>query len=192
MEVCCRRRRSCLKAVSAAPLDRMPSPVQAEVPRRLCGTRRCTPQRPQSPVQGEVREEKRAGFLEAGRGDHGGSSRAGDFIWSLTCPSLGRGWTEGRAVWNKGAPGVLKQTRDAEKNRPFPLLGMDFDKGGEWLNGHLAQYLQERVAPVKRTRPRPCPRDDPAGAGRTWSKRTGWGRARFWDGAGWKSPGRRP
>jgi len=50
---------------------------------------------------------------------------------------------------------VLEQTKDVEQNLPFPLLGMDFDNGGEWLNWHLVQYLQERVAPVKLTRSRP-------------------------------------
>jgi hypothetical protein len=32
---------------------------------------------------------------------------AGDFIWSLTYTDILSGWTEGGAVWNKGAGGVL-------------------------------------------------------------------------------------
>ena len=57
----------------------------------------------------------------------------GDFIWSLTYTCLGSGWTEGRAVWNKGAAGVVEQTQDVEVSLPFALLGMDFDNGSEWL-----------------------------------------------------------
>jgi hypothetical protein len=151
-----------LKAVSAATLDRMLVTIKTAVSRRLCGTRPGTLLRTQIPIQGEVWDERRAGFLEADSVAHCGSSLAGDFIWSLTYTCLGSGWTEGRAVWNKGAHGVLEQTKDMEQNLPFPLLGMDFDNCGEWLNWHLAQYLQERVAPVKLTRSRPYHKDDNA------------------------------
>ena len=45
---------------------------------------------------------------------------------------------------------------------PFPLLGMDFDNGSEWLNWHLIRYLQERGQPVRVTRSRPYHSDDNA------------------------------
>ena len=151
-----------LKEVSAATLDRMLAPIKAEVPRRLCGTRPGTLLRTQIPIQGEVWDEQRAGFLEADSVAHCGSSLAGDFIWSLTYTCLGSGWTEGRAVWNKGAAGVVAQTKDVEMSLPFALLGMDFDNGSEWLNWHLVRYLQERSAPVKLTRSRPYHKDDNA------------------------------
>lgn len=151
-----------LKKVSAATLDRMLAIRKAEVSRRLCGTRPGTLLRTQIPIQGEVWDEKRAGFLEADSVAHCGSSLAGDFVWSLTYTCLGSGWTEGRAVWNKGAHGVLEQTKDVESNLPFPLLGMDFDNGGEWMNWHLVKYLQERIAPVALTRSRPYHKDDNA------------------------------
>jgi hypothetical protein len=151
-----------LGKVSAATLDRLLAPLKAKVPRRLCGTRPGTLLRTQIPIQGEVWDEQRPGFLEADSVAHCGSSLAGDFIWSLTYTCLGSGWTEGRAVWNKGAQGVLEQTRDVERNLPFPLLGMDFDNGSEWLNWHLVRYLQERVVPVKLTRSRPYHKDDNA------------------------------
>lgn len=151
-----------LKEVSAATLDRMLAIKKAAVSRRLCGTRPGTLLRTQIPIQGEVWDEKRAGFLEADSVAHCGSSLAGDFVWSLTYTCLGSGWTEGRAVWNKGAHGVLEQTKDVENHLPFPLLGMDFDNGGEWMNWHLVKYLQERIAPVKLTRSRPYHKDDNA------------------------------
>lgn len=151
-----------LKEVSAATLDRMLSTNKAETSRRLCGTRPGPLLRTQIPIAGEVWDQKRVGFLEADSVAHCGSSLAGDFVWSLTYTCLGSGWTEGRAVWNKGAHGVLEQTKDVEANLPFALLGMDFDNGGEWLNWHLVRYLQERVVPVKLTRSRPYHKDDNA------------------------------
>lgn len=53
-------------------------------------------------------------------------------------------WTESRAVWNKGAEGVLEQIRDMEESSPFPILGFDSDNGGEFLNYHILRYFQKR------------------------------------------------
>jgi len=36
-------------------------------------------------------------------------------------------------VWNKGAAGVLEQTRDIEKKLPFAIIGFDCDNGSEFL-----------------------------------------------------------
>jgi hypothetical protein len=64
-------------------------------------------------------------------------------------------WTEGRAVWNKGAAGVLAATREVEERLPFALLGFDSDNGGEFLNHHLWSSMRERQAAVEFTRSRP-------------------------------------
>jgi hypothetical protein len=45
-------------------------------------------------------------------------------------------------VWNKGATGVLEQTKDVEIQLPFPINGFDFDNGSEWLNWTLIRYLR--------------------------------------------------
>ena len=58
---------------------------------------------------------------------HCGGSLAGDFIWSLTYTDILSGWTEGGAVWNKGAAGVLAATREVEERLLFALLGFDSD-----------------------------------------------------------------
>jgi hypothetical protein len=149
--------------VSAATLDRLLAPLRARTPLRgLCGTKPGSLLRQQIPIQGEVWDEARAGFLEADSVAHCGSSLAGSFIWSLTFTDIASSWTSGRAVWNRGAAGVLEQTRQVEEQLPFALLGLDFDNGGEWLNWHLIRYLQERARPVRVTRSRPYHSDDNA------------------------------
>ena len=151
-----------LEAVSAATLDRLLAPQKAQSVGGLCGTRPGTLLRQQIPIQGEVWNERRIGFLEADSVAHCGSSLAGDFVWSLTYTDLACTWTEGRAVWNKGSTGVLEQTRDVEGKLPFPILGFDFDNGSEWLNWTLIRYLQERTKPIRLTRSRPYHKDDNA------------------------------
>jgi hypothetical protein len=151
-----------LGSISAATLDRMLAHSKARVSGGLSGTRPGTLLRRQVPIQGEVWDEQRLGFLEADSVAHCGSSLAGSFIWSLTYTDLACTWTEGRAVWNKGAHGVLEQTKNVEQALPFAILGFDFDNGGEWLNWALIRYLQVRPKPIRVTRSRPYHSDDNA------------------------------
>jgi len=151
-----------LSSISAATLDRLLAESKARVDRGKSGTRPGTLLRQQIPIQGEVWDEGRLGFLEADSVAHCGDSLAGNFIWSLTYTDLASTWTEGRAVWNKGAHGVLEQTRNVEQKLPFAILGFDFDNGSEWLNWTLIRYLQVRPKPVRVTRSRPYHKDDNA------------------------------
>lgn len=156
------RQKKLLDKVSAATLDRLLSQLKARRQKGLCGTKPGTLLRRQIPIQGEVWNESKVGFLEADSVAHCGGSLAGDFIWSLTYTDLASTWTEGRAIWNKGSTGVLAQTRDVENTLPFPVLGFDFDNGSEWLNWSLIRYLQVRTRPVRLTRSRPYHKDDNA------------------------------
>jgi len=148
--------------ISAATLDRLLRPLRSRQLRGLNGTKPGSLLRQQIPIQGEVWDERRAGFMEADSVAHCGSSLAGSFVWSLTFTDIASTWTSGRAVWNRGAAGVLEQTRQVEEALPFRLRGLDFDNGGEWLNWHLIRYLQQRVQPVRVTRSRPYHSDDNA------------------------------
>jgi hypothetical protein len=151
-----------LGSVSAATLDRLLADCKARARGGKSGTRPGSLLRHQVPIQGEVWDERRLGFLEADSVAHCGGSLAGNFIWSLTYTDLASTWTEGRAVWNKGAHGVVEQTKSVEQALPFPILGFDFDNGSEWLNWTLIRYLQVRPKPVRVTRSRPYHKDDNA------------------------------
>jgi hypothetical protein len=151
-----------LRSISSATVDRLLAKSKALSQRGLSGTRPGSLLRQQIPIQGEVWDEKRPGFLEADSVAHCGGSLAGSFVWSLTYTDMASTWTEGRAVYNKGSKGVLEQTRHVEDGLPFTLLGMDFDNGSEWLNWHLIRYLKERSHPVQVTRSRPYHSDDNA------------------------------
>lgn len=150
-----------LGEISAATIDRLLAGCKA-APRGLSGTKPGTLLRQQIPLAGEQWNQRQPGFMEIDSVAHCGSSLAGDFVWSLTYTCVGCGWTEGRAVWNKGSAGVLTQTKDVEQSLPFPLRGVDFDNGCEWLNWQLVRYWQERLKPVKLTRSRPYHKDDNA------------------------------
>ena len=154
--------RKLTRQVSPATLDRLLRPLRSRHLRGLSGTKPGSLLRQQIPIQGEVWDEQRAGFVEADSVAHCGSSLAGNFVWSLTFTDIASTWTSGRAVWNRDSTGVLEQTRQVEQTLPFPLRGLNFDNGGEWLNWHLIRYLQERAQPVQVTRSRPYHSDDNA------------------------------
>ena len=156
------RQKKLLGEISAATLDRLLRSRKAGVGRGIGATKPGTLLRQQIPIQGEVWDEQRLGFLEADSVAHCGQSLGGDFIWSLTYTDMASTWTEGRAVWNKGASGVLEQTRDVEACLPFAIRGFDFDNGSEWLNWTLLRYLQVRARPIRVSRSRPYHKDDNA------------------------------
>jgi len=152
-----------LLRISPATVDRLLAPIRAKhAPHGRCGTRPGTLLRTQIPIRAEEWNVKEPGFLEADTVAHCGQSLAGNFIWSITYTDIMTGWTESRAVWNKGAEGVLAQTREVEATLPFPVLGFDCDNGGEFLNYHLVGYFQKRNRPVAFTRSRPYHKNDNA------------------------------
>jgi hypothetical protein len=158
-----RGHRKLIGQISASTLDRLLAPARAEqVSPGRCGTKPGSLLRSEIPIRTGTWDLSQPGYLEADSVAHCGGSMAGDFIWSLTYTDILSGWTEGGAVWNKGATGVLVATREVEERLPFALLGFDSDNGGEFLNHHLWSYMRERKQAVEFTRSRPYHSDDNA------------------------------
>ena len=175
------RQRRLVKQVSAATLDRLLAPARAQhTGRGRCGTKPGSLLRSEIPIRTGSWDLSQPGYLEADSVAHCGGSLAGSYIWSLTYTDILSGWTEGEAVWNKGATGVLAATREVEERLPFGLLGFDSDNGGEFLNHHLWTYMRERKEAVEFTRSRPYHSDDNAHVEQknwTWARKLlGYGR----------------
>ena len=174
------RQRSLIWQVSPATLDRMLAPARAEHWRGRSGTKPGRLLRSEIPIRTGTWDLSRPGYLEADSVAHCGASLAGSFIWSLTYTDILSGWTEGGAVWNRGATGVLTATREVEERLPFALLGFDSDNGGEFLNHHLWAYMRDRTRAVEFTRSRPYHSDDNAHVEQknwTWARQLlGYGR----------------
>jgi hypothetical protein len=157
------RQRKLMGKVSSATLDRLLMGARAEYPGwGRCGTKPGSLLKTEIPIRSGTWDLTQPGYLEADSVAHCGTSLAGSFVWSLTYTDIFSGWTEGRAVWNKGAAGVLAATQEVEQALPFGLLGFDCDNGSEFLNHHLWAYLAKRGSPVQFTRSRPYHKDDNA------------------------------
>ena len=152
-----------LLTMSAATADRLLAPERVRLRvKGLCGTRPGSLLKTQIPIRGQSWDEQRPGYLEADTVAHCGTSLAGNFVWSLTFTDIATGWTANRAVWNKGADGVLRRLTEVEAQLPFKLSGFDCDNGSEFLNHHLWSYLRQREEPVDFTRSRPYHKNDQA------------------------------
>lgn len=150
-----------LLAVSPAHADRLLAPRKASSHRRgRCGTKPGSLLKTHIPIRTDNWDITVPGYLEADTVAHCGTSLEGDFIWSVTYTDIFSGWTSLRAVWNKGAAGIVDATREVEAALPFALLGFDCDNGSEFLNWHLVRYFQERPKRVGFTRSRPYHKND--------------------------------
>jgi hypothetical protein len=155
--------RTKLLKISPASMDRVLKKVRARYPGKgLCSTRPGGLLKNQIPIRTDNHDVDRPGFLEADSVAHCGNSMAGDFVFSLTFTCLFSQWTENRAVWNKGATGVLEQVKDLERELPFPIEGFDVDNGSEFLTFHLWRYFLDRPRPIPMTRSRAYRKNDQA------------------------------
>jgi hypothetical protein len=152
--------RESLLLASPRTLDRLISPLRAQA-RRRGGTRPGSLLRQSIPIRGAWTEEG-PGWLEIDTVALCGGSLDDQHLWMVDGVDIRTDWTEQRAVENRGQHAVLAQVRDIEASLPFPLLGVDSDNGGEFLNHHLAHYLQARERPVYFTRARPYRSNDNA------------------------------
>lgn len=147
--------------ISAAQIDRLLSARKCKYGGKgRCGTKPGGILKNQIPIRTNNWDINRPGYLEADSVAHCGNSLEGSFIWSVTYTDIFSGWTSNRAVWNKGADGIVAATKDVEHSLPFKLLGFDCDNGSEFLNWHLIHYFQERPQKVGFTRSRPYHKDD--------------------------------
>jgi hypothetical protein len=150
-----------LLAASPRTLDRLLRPLRVQS-RRPSLTRPGSLLRQQIPIRGSGWEDNKPGWLEVDTVALCGGNAAGDYIWMLDAVDYATTWVSTRAIWNRGQEGTLAALVDLEQCLPFPLLGLDSDNGGEFLNYHVLAWLQKRSRPVFMTRSRPYKKDDNA------------------------------
>ena len=150
-----------LLAASGRTLDRLLAPLRGQGSGRSL-TRPGTLLRQQIPIRGSVWEDGKAGWLEVDPVALCGGSVAGEFVGMVDGVDYATTWVAVRAIWGRGQAGTLAALRDVEASRPFALLGLDSDNGGEFLNYHVLRWLQQRKRPVFMTRSRPYQKNDNA------------------------------
>ena len=147
--------RNNLQRISPATADRLLAPTKVKI--HLKGrstTRPGTLLKYHIPVRTFADwNDHRPGFCEIDLVAHDGGSAFGDYIQTLTATDVATGWTETRGVKNKAQCHVFEALKDIRQNLPFPLLGIDSDNGGEFINNELLRYCDDAKITFTRTRP---------------------------------------
>lgn len=116
------------------------------------------------PIKTDHWDVRKPGFLEIDLVSHSGASADGEVLHTLDGVDIQTTWVERRAVMGKGQHGVVQAMTTIEQQRPFPLRGVDSDKGSEFINAHLLAFGRQRPAgrAVQVTRARPYKKEDTA------------------------------
>lgn len=98
-------------------------------------------------------DDARPGFVEVDLVAHCGESVEGQFLNTLTTTDISTGWTECVAVLHRSQHLVFAAIQTMRQRLPFPLLGLDSDNGGEFINDILYRYCQDEQVTFTRSRP---------------------------------------
>src|SRR5205085_680490 len=147
--------RAQLLAISPATADRiLKTRRQSAHPRGLGTTKPGSLLKHQIPIRTFADwDDARPGFLEVDLVAHGGESSSGEYLHSLVLTDIATQWTECVALRNRGEHAVCAAIAHARTLLPVPVLGLDSDNGGEFVNHHLVRYCGDEKITFTRCRP---------------------------------------
>jgi hypothetical protein len=93
------------------------------------------------------------GFMEADLVAHCGDRAEGAFLNTLVLTDIATGWTECVALVRRSEADVSGAIHSVRQFLPFPLLGIDTDNGGEFINYELLRYCEREKITFTRSRP---------------------------------------
>jgi hypothetical protein len=150
-----------LLKISSASIDRCLRAVRLKSPHGISTTKPGSLLKNLIPIRTFTEwDEERPGFLEIDLVAHCGNTTEGQFLCTLTCTDLCTGWTDVTGLLHRSQQAVSEALGRMRQRLPFPLLGIDSDNGGEFINDLLYRYcLNEKIT---FTRSRPYQKNDQA------------------------------
>ena len=140
--------------MSAATADRLLRSQRTRGQRGLSATRAGTLLKQQIPIRTFAEwEETQPGFLEADLVAHCGTDIEGGYLYTLTITDIATGWTECLPLLYRSQEAVLVALQRARTLFPFPILGIDTDNGGEFINEVVVAYCEQEHITFTRGRP---------------------------------------
>ena len=143
-----------LLQMSAATIDRLLKGERKKWKGKgKCRTKPGTLLKTQIPIRTFAEwNENKPGFVEMDLVSHDGGDGSGIYSQTLDVTDVFTGWTETIAVDNKSQARVFAGIVEIRDRIPFPLLGIDSDSGGEFINHHLMKYCQQERLTFTRSR----------------------------------------
>jgi hypothetical protein len=97
-------------------------------------------------------DERKPGFFEADTVAHEGGNSCGEYCLSLNATDVYSGWVELRPLLNRAHRWVKEEAENIRKELPFPMMGLDSDNGGEFINYQLLGWAEEKHITFTRAR----------------------------------------
>lgn len=97
-------------------------------------------------------DHTKPGFLEIDSVHHNGGNPSGHYCYTVSQEDVATGWHENTAHLGKSEVYTSTAIEDGGERFPFPILGLDFDTGGEFVNWHLKRYCDRRKITYTRAR----------------------------------------
>tara|TARA_B100000315_G_C14520295_1_gene561207 strand:+ start:148 stop:1371 length:1224 start_codon:yes stop_codon:yes gene_type:complete len=134
-----------LMSISPATIDRILAPERKKL--SLTGRTRTRPG-PMLKHKIPIRtffdwDERKPGFFELDTVGHDGGNSSGEYCFTLNATDVHSGWVELRSLLNRAHRWTKEKLVAIRAELPFPLLGIDSDNGGEFINRQLWQYCNE-------------------------------------------------
>ena len=146
--------RNLLLSMSASTADRLLQAHRYTHPHGLSTTKAGPLLKQQIPIRTFTQwDEAKPGFLEVDLVAHCGGHSEGGCLYTLTLTDIATGWTECLPLLNRGRAAVLAALQHARALFPFPILGLDTDNGGEFINEEVAAYCVHEQITFTRGRP---------------------------------------
>jgi hypothetical protein len=143
-----------LLQMSRSTIDRCLQSARFEHPHGLSTTKPGTLLKKAIPVRTWAEwDDARPGFVEMDLVAHCGETVEGQYLNTLTVVDVSTGWTECMAIFQKTQKATFEAVLLMRQQLPFPLLGIDSDNGGEFINDILYRYCQTEQITFTRSRP---------------------------------------
>jgi hypothetical protein len=142
-----------LLSMSVATADRLLRQARGRGPHGIATTRAGTLLKQQIPIRTfQQWDQTQPGFLEVDVVAHCGTDLLGNYLCTLTLTDIATGWTECLPLLYKSQERVLEAFQQARARFPFPILGIDTDNGGEFINEVLLSYCEQEQITFTRGR----------------------------------------
>jgi len=143
-----------LLKISSASIDRCLRPLRLTTRHGLSTTKPASLFKNLIPVRTFTEwDEEQPGFLEIDLVAHCGNTTEGQFLCTWTCTDLCTGWTDVTGLLHRSQEAVAEAVCRMRQRLPFPLLGIDSDNGGEFINDLLYRYCLDEKITFTRSRP---------------------------------------
>ena len=151
-----------LEGISAAQIDRELAPYRIVGRKRRIASSALAAMQREVAVRCEPWAETAPGALEIDTVALCGGSMSGAIVWALDATDIHSGWTEVRAVWNRGAHATRERLSEIQAALPFAITKLDFDNGTEFLNAHFINHFKAQEPKIELSRSRPYRKNDNA------------------------------